>query len=63
MKLNLARDTLKALQFAIDRGVIADDRLIQINGVIMSGVEEYCEEYDIDLDDLEEEKAEGDNDD
>ena len=53
MKKSLARDTLKALHFAIDRGVIADDRLIQINQVIIAGVEEYCEEYDIDLEEID----------
>lgn len=54
MKLSLARDTLKALHFAIDKRVISDDRLIQINKIIIAGVEEYCDEYDMDLDDLEE---------
>ena len=52
MKENIARDTIKALRFAIDKRVISDARLIQINRIIIDAVEEHCKEYSINLEEV-----------
>lgn len=49
MNPKLARHTQRNLDHVIKFGLIEDDRLIQINRVILRAAEEVAEEYDIDL--------------